>query len=145
MFYKFAACLAVFWAVFLTTAASAASLTVSPTTIIVHAPQQIGLLTLRAGGPGVTMGQVRVFAMDVRGGKEVLSPTKDVVASPPAMRLQPDQEITVRLVRKTNRAIRGARECYRVLVDQLPQKKPIGGSIGFVIRQSIPMCFMAGS
>ena len=145
MFVKFAAFIAMSGAVMLITPAHANSLTVSPTSIIIHAPQQIGLLTLRAGGPEVTVGQVRVFAMDMQGGKEVLSTTKDVVVSPPAMRLQPDQEITVRLVRKTNRAIRGTRECYRVLVDQLPQKKADGGSIGFVIRQSIPMCFMAGS
>lgn len=86
-----------------------------------------------------------MFSVATQGGKEVLSATDDVVASPPAMRLQPDQEITVRLVRRTNHAIRGGRECYRVLVDQLPQKKPGGRSIGFVIRQYIPMCFVAGN
>ena len=143
MFYKGTAILA-FGLFALSQIAHANSLSVSPTYITVHAPEQIGLLTLRAGGPDVTVGQIRVFAMDMSGGKEVLSATKDVVASPPAMRLQPDQEITVRLVRKTNRAIHGARECYRIWVDQLPQKKAGGGTIGFVIRQSIPMCFVAG-
>ena len=83
--------------------------------------------------------------MDIKGGKEVLSPTNDVVASPPAMKLQPNQEITVRLVRKAKRPVRSGKECYRVLVDQLPTKKPGGGTVGFVIRQSIPLCFVAGN
>ncbi|MEY4695792.1 MAG: hypothetical protein RIT14_220 [Pseudomonadota bacterium] len=124
---------------------AAATLSVSPTSITVAAPQQTGLLTLRAGGPDMTVGQIRVMAMDKRGDQEILSPTKDVIASPPAMRLQPDQEITVRLVRRTSRAIKGGRECYRVLVDQLPQKKPGSGTVGFVIRQSIPLCFLSGT
>jgi fimbrial chaperone protein len=123
--------------------AHANSLTVSPTSITVRAPQMTGLLTLKAGGRELTHGQIRVMKMDIKGGKEVLTPTTDVVASPPAMRLQPNQEVTIRLVRTSKSAVR-ARECYRVLVDQLPQRSPQGGTVGFVIRQSIPLCFVAG-
>jgi fimbrial chaperone protein len=123
----------------------AASLSVSPTNIIVNAPQTTGLLTLRAGGGELTLGQIRVMKMDIKNGKEVLTPTNDVVVSPPAMKLQPNQEITVRLVRKTKKPIRGGKDCYRVLVDQLPTRKPGAGTVGFVIRQSIPLCFVAGN
>lgn len=125
--------------------AFAASLSVSPTSIIVKAPQNTGLLTLRAGAGELTLGQIRVMKMDMKNGKEVLSPTTDVAVSPPAMKLQPNQEITVRLVRKTKKPIRGGKDCYRVLVDQLPTKKPGGGTVGFVIRQSIPLCFVTGN
>ena len=122
-----------------------ATLTVSPVYIEVSAPQATGLLTLRAGGDELTLGQIRVMKMDIKNGKEVLTPTNDVVASPPAMKLQPNQEITVRLVRKTRKPIRGGKDCYRVLVDQLPTRKPGAGTVGFVIRQSIPLCFVAGN
>lgn len=110
---------------------------------MVQVPNNIGELTLRATGE-LTLGQIRVLRTDDKATPESMQPTFDVVASPPALKLRPGQEITVRLVRKTNKPVRG-KECYRVLVDQIPQKKPGSATIGFVIRQSIPLCFVAGN
>jgi fimbrial chaperone protein len=124
--------------------AYANSLSVSPTSITVRAPMAMGQLTLRAGGTDLTLGQVRVMHTDNQASVESMQPTFDVVASPPALRLRPGQEVTVRLVRKTGKPLRG-RECYRVLIDQIPQKQPGKGTVGFVIRQSVPLCFVAGN
>lgn len=73
-------------------------------------------------------------------GRNDLEPTRDVTASPPSMQMSPDQEITIRLVRKSKKPVRGE-ECYRVLIDKLPV---VGGDqpqIAFIVRQSVPLCF----
>ena len=123
--------------------AVAGGMSVSPTSIIVHAPMTMGTLTIRVTGDQLVVGQVRVMRTDDRATPASMQPTQDVVASPPAMKLRPAQEMTIRLVRKAARPIKG-RECYRVLVDQIPRKPKAGTVIGFVLRQSIPLCFVAG-
>ena len=78
------------------------------------------------------------------GGEDSLVPTRDVVASPPVLRLAPDQETTIRLVRTKKGAPQRGRECYRVLVDQLPGSRKDGSVVKFTIRHSIPLCFVSG-
>lgn len=119
------------------------SLTISPTSLSVSAPNQTATLTIRSGGRSIAHGQVRVFRATQAGGVEQLTPTQDVVASPAALRLSPNQETTVRFVRRTNSAVQG-RECYRVLVDQLPTASADGVAVNFTVRHSIPLCFVAG-
>lgn len=123
--------------------ALADSMTVSPTSMTVLAPDSSVQLTVRGGKRELTLGQVRVMKVDFRGKDEILSPTKTVIASPPAMRLRPNQEVSIRLIRQSTSPVRG-RECYRVLVDQIPQKTQGQTTVGFIIRQSIPLCFVDG-
>jgi fimbrial chaperone protein len=114
--------------------------TVSPTSIRVAPGNQVATLTVKAGGPGVTFGQVRVMRWMRDGGDDNLLATRDVVASPPALQMAPDQELTIRLVRSIETPIRGE-ECYRVLVDQLPGDSQAGQTVKFTIRHSVPLCF----
>lgn len=74
------------------------------------------------------------------GGAGMLQPTRDVVASPPAMQMALGQELTIRLVRTTTKPVVGE-ECYRVLVDQLPGASQEGQAVMFTIRHSVPLCF----
>lgn len=85
-------------------------------------------------------GQVRVMRWHNENGRNDLELTRDVTASPPSMRMKGSQEITIRLVRKSKKPVRGE-ECYRVLIDKLP--KPAGDEpqIAFTVRQSVPLCF----
>lgn len=122
------------------TLAGAETFSISPTNIRVPAPGQTGALTVKSGGPGVMQGQVRVFRSTKARGTEQLTPTRDVVASPPALRLAPNQEATIRLVRRSKKSVRGE-ECYRVLVDQLPRRNQNEAVVSFTIRHSIPLCF----
>jgi fimbrial chaperone protein len=124
----------------LSPAAFANDLTISPTTIRVAAGNQVATLTVEAGGPGTSMGQVRVMRWLRDGGAGTLEPTRDVVASPPALQMAPDQELTIRLVR-TLTTPTTAEECYRVLVDQLPDASQEGQAVMFTIRHSVPLCF----
>lgn len=123
-------------------AASANDFTVSPTSIRVAPGANVATLTIKAGGPGATLGQVRVVRWLRDGGQNKLVATRDVVASPPALRMQPNQELTIRLVRTTTTAIRG-QECYRVLVDQLPGQDQQDQAVKFTVRHSVPLCFGA--
>jgi fimbrial chaperone protein len=121
-------------------AALANDFTVSPTSIRVPQGQQVATMTVKSGGPGATFGQVLVMLWLRDGGQGKLMSTRDVVASPPALRIAPNQELTIRLVR-TLKAEARAEECYRVLVDQLPGESQQGQMVKFTVRHSVPVCF----
>lgn len=125
---------------FLNGPALADNFTVFPTSIRVAGGDQVATLTVKAGGPGLTFGQVRVMRWMRNTGDDTLIATRDVVASPPALQMAPDQELTIRLVRVIKTPIRGE-ECYRVLVDQLPGDSQAGQAVMFTIRHSVPLCF----
>jgi fimbrial chaperone protein len=120
--------------------AFANDLTVSPTSLRVAADIKAATLTVKSGGPGASLGQVRVMRWHRDGGAGRLEATRDVVASPPALQMAPNQELTIRLVRTATRPVRGE-ECYRVLVDQLPAMRQGGQMVGFTLRHSVPLCF----
>lgn len=114
--------------------------TISPTSINVALGSQVATLTVKSDGHGTSFGQVRVMRWMRDDGAGTLQPTRDVVASPPAMQMAPGQELTIRLVRTTTTPIVGE-ECYRVLVDQLPGASQEGQAVMFTIRHSVPLCF----
>ena len=124
----------------LTGLAFANDFSVSPTSIRVAPGNMVATLTVKSGGPGASLGQVRVMRWHRDGGAGRLEATRDVVASPPALQMAPNQELTIRLVRTATRPVRGE-ECYRVLVDQLPAMRQGGQMVGFTLRHSVPLCF----
>ncbi len=125
-------------------AARAEGLTLSPVGMTVSAPAQMTMLTLRSEGGQPMPLQIRVVRWERPNGADRYSATRDVVASPPAAVLGGGQELTVRIVRTRGTAVAG-RECYRVVVDQLPGAPGAGGNVQFAIRHSLPLCFVAGS
>jgi fimbrial chaperone protein len=85
--------------------------------------------------------QVRVMRWSMVDGKEVLTPTTDVVASPPLASLKARQRYLVRLVR-TAKAPPVGEENYRVLVDEVPDPNDVKpGAVQLVLRLSIPLFF----
>jgi fimbrial chaperone protein len=122
----------------------AARLQVVPILLELSAPAAAGILTLRNEEDFEVTVQTRVFRWSQADGKESLDPTTDVVASPPAVKLAPGAEYTVRVVRISKQPVQGE-ESYRVIVDQLPDARPAGQSaINILLRQSIPVFFRAG-
>lgn len=122
---------------FATSQAIAASLQVAPTTLTLQARQNAdGLWLSNSGSEPVTV-QVRVFHWTQSGGVESLAPATDLVASPPMQTLPPGQKQLVRIVRPTP-APPAAELAYRVIVDELPQRKDKPG-LQFVLRYSIPV------
>jgi fimbrial chaperone protein len=121
--------------------ASAASLQVSPVSFELPAAVKATQLTLHNLGDASIDAQIRVFRWTQKDGEEQLTPSTDVVASPPAATLTPHQDYVVRLVRVAATPVDGE-ETYRLLVDEVPQAPTgTGGIVNFVVRYSIPVFF----
>ena len=127
----------------LTCPALAGSLQVSP--INIEMGQGISTTTenLENKGTSVITAQVRVFKWTQTDGKESLTPTTDVVASPPALKIQPGAKATVRIVRLSKATVVGE-ESYRLIIDDIPPPpdKP-GDAVTFAVRHAIPVFFQA--
>lgn len=119
----------------------AASLQVSPVSLELPASVKASQLTLHNLGDAPIDAQIRVFHWTQQDGEERLTPSSDLVASPPAATLSPGQDYTVRVVRVSEKPV-DSEESYRLLVDELPQSSPQPGkNVNFVVRYSIPIFF----
>ena len=123
--------------------ANAGSLQVSP--ILIEMGQGISTTTenLENKGTSVINTQVRIFKWAQVDGKETMTPTTDVVASPPAFKIQPGAKATVRIVRLSKATVVGE-ESYRLIIDDIPPPpdKP-GDAVSFAVRHAIPVFFQA--
>src|SRR5947199_10577385 len=78
--------------------ALASTLEVMPINVEVPAPGAVSTVTLNNPGSDVVNAQVRVFKWTQANGQDQLAPTTDVVASPPAIRLDAGQTGVIRIV-----------------------------------------------
>ena len=89
-------------------------------------------------GNDVLHAQVRVFHWTQAGGKDVLTPTQGLVASPPMLNLKPGAQQLVRVIR-TGTGADANEDAYRLLIDELPQpEKENKSSVRYVLRYSVP-------
>src|ERR1044072_9167593 len=123
--------------------AGAGTLQVEPVLVDVAAPGAASTVTLRNEGTTPIDAQIRVYKWAVVNGKEQLTPTNDVVASPPSGTLTPKGQYVARIVRTSKQPVSGE-ESYRLLVDQLPDlSQQRNGSVNLMVRYSIPVFFGA--
>lgn len=121
--------------------AAAGSLQVSPVLIDVPAPAVAATVNVANLGDDAVTAQVRVFKWVQENGADKLVETKDVVVSPPIAKLKPDTKSVLRVVRRAKTAPQGE-ESYRIVIDQVPDKKARSGSgLTFALRYSIPVFF----
>lgn len=121
--------------------AGAATLRVSPVTVDLSMPRNSAMLKLRNDADRPLNVQVRVFRWVQEGGADRYEPTTAVVASPPAARLAPNVDYTVRVVRVAKAPI-ATEESYRLIIDELPTNLiRRSGTINLVMRHSIPVFF----
>lgn len=127
------------------TPSAATTLRVSPVLIDLVGGQRAASLTLTNADTRPASVQVRVFRWTQVDGADRLEPSRDVVVSPPATRLEAGAQHLIRVVR-TAAAPPRAEESYRVLVDEIPDATtPRQNGVAFVLRQSLPVFFNAGS
>jgi fimbrial chaperone protein len=137
--------------------AVAATLQISPVTIEFSAAEVATGLTLRNPGDAPLYGQVRVFQWSEAHGEDVLTPTGDVIASPPLIEIAPHSDQLVRLVRANTSgaapsagasggaggaASAGAplEQSYRILIDELPAPGTPGAEgVTIRLRYSVPV------
>lgn len=123
--------------------ASAGALQVSPINIEVPGGTATTVENLANKGTTVINAQVRVFKWNHKDGKETLVATTDVVASPPALKIQPGGVATIRVVRLLKTPVVGE-ETYRLIIDDIPPPPDKqGGSVSFAVRHAIPVFFQA--
>lgn len=119
---------------------AAQGVSVAPTRLEVPGGAEQTTIAVRAASKAGAVVQLRVFAWTEGTPADRLTPTRAVAVSPPMAQLGPRQELTARIVRLAGSPPRG-RECYRVLVDRLPDASRNAGQINLRIRHSVPLCF----
>lgn len=121
--------------------AQSANLQISPVMISFHAGQTATGLKLQNNGDVPLSGQVRVYTWDQQDGADVLTPTTEVIASPPIMEIAPQTSQTIRLVRRS--ASNAANEqSYRILIDEIPRNDSQGNGVAIRLQYSIPIFVM---
>ena len=126
--------------VFLFGQVMADSISISPTSLVVPLGGQQAVLTVRAEGSAQSVIQIRAFRWKPSRPPSEYYKQNQVVVSPAISRLNARQELTVRLVRVDSAPVQ-EKECYRVLVDRLPDNLENAKSITLRIRHSVPLCF----
>ncbi len=112
------------------------ALAVQPVTVHLAAGQRATTLTVTNQGPGETAIQIRVFNWSQDGGKDELTASDVVLASPPLATIPPGGSQIVRLMLR--RSPEGREATYRILLDQLPPPA-VEGVVRVVLRMSIPI------
>jgi fimbrial chaperone protein len=125
--------------VFAAASAHAQSLEVAPVRIEMAAGQTTTVVTVTNRGMQPVGVQARAFGWNQSANADHLSPTKDVLLSPPIAEIAPGETQLIRiLVRKPA----GATEAtYRLLIDQIPpaQTATSGFAVQIALRLSLPI------
>lgn len=119
--------------------ASAATLQISPVSIELGPGEPGAAIILRNPGATPMFGQLRVYAWDQQEGEDVLTPTRELAASPPLLEVAPGSEQLVRIVRTGPKGV--AKEAaYRILIDEIrnEQAAPRNG-VRILMRYSVPV------
>lgn len=125
---------------------AAASLQISPVMINLRATQAATGISLQNDGDVPIYGQVRVFLWDQKGGDDVLTPTDELIASPPVMQIAPKSTQTIRLVRRTGAPAGvdgGGERQYRVLIDEVPTTTEAREGVSIKLQYSVPVFIAA--
>jgi len=122
--------------------AHGANLQISPVSISFQPGQNAAGIQLQNNGDTPLYGQVRVYAWDQRDGVDALSPTTQLVASPPVIEIGANSTQTIRLVRRPGAqgpaGAAGAEQTYRILIDELPRGDSQQGNIAIRLQYSVP-------
>lgn len=119
--------------------AGASGLQVAPVGLEFAASSTAQGVWLTNTGNDVLRAQVRVFHWTQADGKDVLTPTPGLVASPPMLSLQPGAQQLVRVIRAGASAAGSNEDAFRLLIDELPQpEKEEKSSVRYILRYSVP-------
>lgn len=118
--------------------ASAANIIVTPVRVTLSARAPIASLEVKNGGDAGVLMQVRLRHWTQSDGKDVLSPTDDLLANPPGFRLAAGASQIVRFgLERKPPAVEGT---YRVLITQVPEQHLLrAGEVQTVLNISIPI------
>jgi fimbrial chaperone protein len=119
--------------------ASAGSLKVNPVHINLPADLQSVSLKMTNGDASPVSVRVVTYAWTQAGGRDVYTPTTNVILSPPMFTIPGRQTQHVRIGLR-NRAGSGA---YRVIFEEIPRNQPVNGQIQINLRLNLPLYVLA--
>ncbi|WP_439598361.1 fimbrial biogenesis chaperone [Falsiroseomonas sp.] len=114
----------------------AATLAVDPIMVEFRPGRATATLQVSNRGGSATAAQLRLFAWSQDGDRDVLTPTTDLLASPPIFELRPDEDQVVRLALR--RPAERLERTYRLILDEIP---PAGRprEVVVALRLSMPV------
>lgn len=125
-------------------AEAAGALTIAPINVTLIGKERTSTVQVRNAGAEAISVQIRTVDWTQADSKDVYSPSKSLIASPPFFTLQPNQAQVVRLVVDAAKAP-ATEQAWRLIVDQLAPPKSEGGSgVSVPIRALVPV-FLAPS
>lgn len=122
--------------------AQAGSFQVSPVRTSLSAAQRVGAMTVRNDGPEPTVIQLEVVNWSQEDGKDVYTPTKEILATPPIFTLQPGASQLIRV--GLRRSPDPRRELtYRLFMQEVPPPpKPDFQGLQVALRIGVPVFVM---
>ncbi len=124
--------------VFSSLAAEAQALSVLPVNIFLQPGQSATTLTVTNQGTSKTAVQIRAYAWNQQDGDDLLTPSEEVVISPPIASIAPGANQVVRIIVHPLPSNGDREATYRILVDQIPPPAE-PGIVHVVLRLSIPI------
>jgi fimbrial chaperone protein len=111
---------------------------VSPVRATLTANQPVSALVVRNSGAESTVVQLEVVSWAQEGGKDVYTPTRDILATPPIFTIPPGGSQVVRIgLRRTADPQREL--TYRLFVQEVPPDKSTFQGLRVVLRMGIPV------
>src|SRR5215210_1090228 len=118
--------------------ARATSLEITPVAVhLVPGAKATTIEVANRGGVAAAI-QLRAYAWSQNGNQDVLTPTRDIVLSPPIFTLGIDGSQTIRLMLRRGASAAGERT-YRLLIDEVPAPNPRAQQVQVAMRLSLPV------
>jgi len=124
--------------------AQATSLEITPVAVHLVAGQQATTIgVMNRGGAAVAI-QLRAFAWSQPGDEDVLTPTNDIILSPPIFTVAKGATQTIRLMVRKQAKLAGQRT-YRLMIDEVPPANVGEQQVLIAMRVSVPLVIAAAS
>lgn len=117
---------------------SASGLQVTPVTLTFSPQQNSAGIWLSNNGPEPIQAQVRTFLWSQKNFKDELTPTKDIIISPPMIKLAPNEQQLVRVIRNST-TLGESEKSYRLSINEIPISSVKSNKLQFVLHYSLPI------
>jgi fimbrial chaperone protein len=124
--------------------AEAASLEISPVLVMLAPGQTSAVIEVQNRGDSSTAVQARAYSWTQSEDDDALTPTHDIILSPPIFTLPEGGSQTVRLLLRGGRWAGGERN-YRLLLDEVPATNGRNKQIVIAMRVSLPVIAASAS
>lgn len=120
-------------------AARAGSFEVAPTTILLSASTPNNVLHITNRGRAPIFAQVEAYDWSQPGMKDSLTPSTDLLISPPMVRLIPGRQQTVRLMIRPEAITPGVERTFRLVINELPDSTVKTQGVQVLLQFIVPV------